>query len=525
MQKQRKKKPTRAPVPRVRTGCLTCKIRHKKCDEARPSCILCTSTGRKCDGYQIVPDRRTRPFRKYRMVPTSQTQVSQHSLSDPMDLIYTSSFLVNPNEAILTPRERHYLDYFRLNTSFQFSAYFGMDFWHRIVPQTSQVEPALQHASIAMGALHWNFAENKSGNDPIDNSFPLQQCNRAISCLHHTLAIESRSHTETALVTCILFVSFAFFQGDISAAKNLLQGGLKVLRDWKELDISSHFESSTRRSLIQAFSHLRFHLRTFTDSEMHSKLNEWPADCWVESTGFSLSESIDSLDKAACLVFDIYALVTPGNNQIPSFPSKYQKLILRKLQTWATELKTSFESRANGISIKERTTMTVIQIWSEIIYIMVAVDKGPGEKCEMRYDLFQDHFQRAVNMSKLLLTSSSLRSLMPTFSIGTGIIPPLFFCAFRCRDWVVRRDALLMLRGWQCQEGIWKTPATVFILERLIEIESEGLSPQDIVPESARIESMHVDISPIGQKVRIWYRRNRHCGNQRWESEFASFSY
>ncbi|KAH8701545.1 hypothetical protein BGW36DRAFT_371084, partial [Talaromyces proteolyticus] len=34
-----------------RGGCITCKIRRKKCDEMRPSCQRCTGTGRKCDGY------------------------------------------------------------------------------------------------------------------------------------------------------------------------------------------------------------------------------------------------------------------------------------------------------------------------------------------------------------------------------------------------------------------------------------------------------------------------------------------
>lgn len=38
---------------KVKTGCLTCKIRHKKCDETRPACRHCTSTGRKCDGFPL----------------------------------------------------------------------------------------------------------------------------------------------------------------------------------------------------------------------------------------------------------------------------------------------------------------------------------------------------------------------------------------------------------------------------------------------------------------------------------------
>ncbi|KAF7516418.1 hypothetical protein G7054_g14160 [Neopestalotiopsis clavispora] len=40
---------------KVRTGCLTCKLRKVKCDEGKPACDRCTSTGRKCDGYAAEP--------------------------------------------------------------------------------------------------------------------------------------------------------------------------------------------------------------------------------------------------------------------------------------------------------------------------------------------------------------------------------------------------------------------------------------------------------------------------------------
>lgn len=38
-------------APKVKSGCITCKIRKIKCDEEKPSCRRCTSTGRTCDGY------------------------------------------------------------------------------------------------------------------------------------------------------------------------------------------------------------------------------------------------------------------------------------------------------------------------------------------------------------------------------------------------------------------------------------------------------------------------------------------
>jgi hypothetical protein len=40
-----KKTRTRAGKPKVRTGCITCKIRRVKCDENRPSCNRCIRFG------------------------------------------------------------------------------------------------------------------------------------------------------------------------------------------------------------------------------------------------------------------------------------------------------------------------------------------------------------------------------------------------------------------------------------------------------------------------------------------------
>lgn len=40
------------------SGCLTCRIRKVKCDEAKPACHKCRSTGRKCDGYSVLPFSR-----------------------------------------------------------------------------------------------------------------------------------------------------------------------------------------------------------------------------------------------------------------------------------------------------------------------------------------------------------------------------------------------------------------------------------------------------------------------------------
>ncbi|KAJ3494406.1 hypothetical protein NLG97_g4097 [Lecanicillium saksenae] len=45
---------------KTRTGCITCRIRRVKCDEAKPMCKRCMNSGRMCDGYKAVPKKTSK---------------------------------------------------------------------------------------------------------------------------------------------------------------------------------------------------------------------------------------------------------------------------------------------------------------------------------------------------------------------------------------------------------------------------------------------------------------------------------
>lgn len=54
------RKPTPAAKQRVRTGCLTCRKRRRKCDEQKPSCANCEAKGLPCkysSDLAVVPQR------------------------------------------------------------------------------------------------------------------------------------------------------------------------------------------------------------------------------------------------------------------------------------------------------------------------------------------------------------------------------------------------------------------------------------------------------------------------------------
>ncbi|RSL99198.1 hypothetical protein CEP52_009850 [Fusarium oligoseptatum] len=101
----RRPKFRRAYGPKTRTGCITCKIRHVKCDEEKPICRRCRDSGVKCDGYAPPPPPKKPVQRRHVWVP------------EPKQVI-----VFQPPSAPGAPIERYYMDHFHHWTSKQLTS-------------------------------------------------------------------------------------------------------------------------------------------------------------------------------------------------------------------------------------------------------------------------------------------------------------------------------------------------------------------------------------------------------------------
>ncbi|BAE63802.1 unnamed protein product [Aspergillus oryzae RIB40] len=550
-----KERKSRTSRPKVRTGCVTCKYsstnsqldraRRKKCDEARPHCRTCVSAGRECGGYEETIDRRTRAWKTTNAtvdVPCKiKLEVQKNQLTVAKDCgAWISRLLVDPSQADLSLSERWYLGLFRSSTASQCSGYFPLEFWRRMVHQFSEVEPAVRHAIIAISALHRSFSTTQSAqnsgkpNDP--HLFPLRQCNKAIICLQQRLQSAScrqDSHVLITLVTCVLFVSFAFLQGDTDAASCHLRHGTRLLQETYLSNTKKKLDYGP--ALTDVFYHLELHWASLREPEAASLNHEHSI---VQSMALGnpvWCKPVHSLEDACNLLIGLAWLVCendPENSKMVvarEILDKHQEAILQKLQTWKTELTTSLTRKKVLLSSRDRHTLAALNLWTEIIFIRVSTDSRQNEG-ESRFDSFTSNFQRVVQLAKSVLSSDFSQSPMPTFSVGMGMIPPLYLCAFRCRDWHIRREAVQLLQRWQLQEGAWTSSGTAFVVSRMIAIESEGLTPGELVPERARISAMRAGALPDGSGIRLWYRRSQGGSSTQndsnrnpWESEILPF--
>lgn len=103
----KKRRPGAWGTSKVRTGCQTCKTRHKKCDEGRPACEQCLTAGWDCD-FLLQPQQQQEQQHDhqqhyyYQQQDPIKTEVDAETIMSPTD-----PFLTRDGRALLwDPDER-----------------------------------------------------------------------------------------------------------------------------------------------------------------------------------------------------------------------------------------------------------------------------------------------------------------------------------------------------------------------------------------------------------------------------------
>jgi len=187
------------------------RIRHKKCDEARPSCIQCSSTGRCCD-------------------------FASESCYIGSDLLPSSLPTYGPSRSSF---EANLFDFFRLVCAKEFALLFGNPLWENLVLSTAHAEPSMYHATLAISALsrmHYSTAENFSdlGYNCSVNEYSLLQYNLAIQFLNTRLDGSAQS-AWLAVLGSIIFINIDFLRGQFTLTSVHLCGGLSLVQDLKHI--------------------------------------------------------------------------------------------------------------------------------------------------------------------------------------------------------------------------------------------------------------------------------------------------
>ncbi|KAG4029820.1 hypothetical protein MFRU_014g01190 [Monilinia fructicola] len=502
----------RAFKPKTRTGCVTCKFRRVKCDEARPSCQRCTSTGRKCDGYERE---------------SSDSQMSSSSDSETSSVILRAP----PSSIRLTSdRERRAFHFF-INMTAPMMGGFGKEAcWSEMIPRAAQHESSILHAIIALGALHESREKNSRSAAPnnllapAEEAFSLLEYNRAIRCLVEPFSRKERQAMDVCLINCVLFSAFEMMQGNYGSGAAHQQSGSKILCE------ITYDEGSKK--------HYHESLKTSNTPYLPMELLE---ELYLRSD-FVLAQMIDISDQSLYLKFKksyftvhppaIFTSLTQARNTLHFFWSRFQndlhslnsypdspelaeRFHVWQLETieitnkWLSAFQAFILKHGDTFSEAEQVGVAILQIQSHTGYMNAHIPRGIIDN-QMLWDPFLSTFEKITILADDVISNPAFTTTV--FQIDMGVIGPLYHVAGACRHPIVRRKAIALLeRVPSLQEGIWNAGMTARVARKVMELEEFGIAEvreAADIPDWARISDVVPEFGKEGRRVTLRYSRN-----------------
>lgn len=177
-----------------------------------------------------------------------------------------------------------------------------------------------------------------------------------------------------------------------------------------------------------------------------------------------------------------------------------QQTCLNIVGEWNTAFKAFLETNVDTISEKEKKGSLMLHILKTIGFMTLRVNRSPLDD-QTIWDQFCPMYDKIVDLAEELIGSDPG---IPKFTLDMGIIAPLYQVTAKCRDPLIRRRALALLKSAHMQEGVWNSFLTAKVAERVMQIEEEGLGDVKCcadVPDWARISDVSPTFDPMGRKA------------------------
>ena len=195
------------------------------------------------------------------------------------------------------------------------------------------------------------------------------------------------------------------------------------------------------------------------------------------------------------------------------------------IEQWSIAFQAFLRKASNHLDTRELQAAYILEIHyiflrmytrSWIEPLNVKSRKGWLDCCnnQMAWDHFLPLFDRIISLASLIVDSScTYHGSNSRFCLDSNVVAPLYAVAHRCRDPLIRRKAVSLLRKSHRQEGIWDSMMAMKAAEIVIAIEEEGFgnvtSCADI-PDWARICDVKVNFDTEGRVGTLNFSRPKN---------------
>ncbi|KAK1977763.1 hypothetical protein LZ30DRAFT_246600 [Colletotrichum cereale] len=513
---------------KVRSGCITCKRRHVKCDETRPFCLKCTKSPRGpgvCEGY---PSERKHPNHcAPRPIVPKGTWRPLGALMEPA---YETS--------LFTGSEKGYFEFWLQLIGHIYL--FPNDIMHRVVPQLARQEPAIKHAALAMAgmaralvpSLVYRSDKELHSNGP-HYEFALHHYGRAIKLLR-----SSRPSSENmlwAIVCCVLFVTFECLHGDRTAALSHVNHAYKMMETYfsqRSLVDEDPVTESIRAVCddaawvfqgltMQAWSHNVLHSNNLSEiswccrgSKRAFAVDEMPlrfADIHMARRWWRVVQHytchrcpiyteiyVDGLTEDMLVGGYVRPALLPTHGEamaavIPEF--------LNHLRKWNN----AFQALYNNLRSRQHFHEVDYQLYVDACNLRLQYLVLWNEVSSLSYTdiriviILTPSFREIVQLSRtIMMAQANCGGCSDTFSMDNGPTWPLLVTSCRCRDDKLRQEATELLGKFNRRDGLWDSRIFYGVAKRNMEIEMENVLSGDEDEQWSRMSRRELRFSRDG---------------------------
>ncbi|OTB05177.1 hypothetical protein M426DRAFT_140438 [Hypoxylon sp. CI-4A] len=536
-----KQKLSRTSTNKVRSGCITCKKRHIKCDEAKPHCNNCLRSRGKCEGYQHV----AKPKKDPRSPPQLCWDSRQISRQTPSSASLTMQLQLDPD--ILDFRDAAGMLYFQEFVNLVQRPWVAVgshnDLWEVTLPQLTRNNGTLRHAAIAIGALSmWHRQSNRQSLRAV--SMPELVTAEEDTHYFHAVAYYCRSlklqsqgaSMQDAIFLSVLLLVFETLRGNKKAALNHVNHGsailLALLTD-KDTDYQIANFAPNPKPLISVIADLFVDLAAQARTVLHGRVGR---DKPLPTLAKGLKSIKHSMESFVIMLSQI-STPTVSVDRIPDVFNnldEYEKY-------WAAARRAQFGVASTMVEIMQDSEIfgrqeekeikeflynllsneRIVEVFEASRKAMLALEAPflPLFNKIMMSDSKSPDYLRAIHLRLMYLgvyafddstryiNIESLQTRTPFFreylslarialriaaqdtnnpayqvSLQCGLSWRLLVMSLFCRDPLVRDEAVWMLRDYPGQDGLWNTRSLYHLALRNRHVErlnaSEGSSEE-----------------------------------------------
>jgi hypothetical protein len=378
----------------------------------------------------------------------------------------------------------------------------------------------LSRSSIAIGALHQSLTFPSAGAKHY--TYSLQHYGRALRLMHELSLRSDDNRLQNTLISTLLVTCFESFVGNQDDALCQAQTGVDILAEWlegyhRQTEYGKAWMYPTSTSLVDSdllgtFARLDSQIMLFKDVHYirHPKLKgsnvvypEIPArfrsvnearliwDIWVQQTGhWRLSfpqESFASIDFGENKPTDVTGNGAPLAQKFQSDALLYSAT----LQAWHDAFLPLFTETRVRPGTKAFLGASVLMVkYLGTTFAVASAFAGS----ETASDVFYEDYIHTIRLARDILQSDGWdhTSGRAIFCFDENIVCALYVVAIRCRDCLIRRQAIALLTKYPRREGLWDSSMAAKIALHIMEKEEEGLVDGS-VPEGARLSIVRND--------------------------------